>query len=83
MQSLAENQPFVDGNKRIAWICGKLFLQLHGLTMSATDEEGLDLFLNRIAKGMSVPELAEWIDHHVSVMPTDAILEAIPDPTNS
>lgn len=45
MQSLAENQPFVDGNKRIAWICGKLFLQLHGVTMHATDEEGRELFL--------------------------------------
>lgn len=31
MHSLAENQPFVDGNKRIAWICGKVFLQVHGV----------------------------------------------------
>jgi death on curing protein len=65
MQSLAENQPFVDGNKRIAWICGKLFLQIHGLTMQATDAEALDLFLNRVANGMSVEELAEWIEHHL------------------
>jgi prophage maintenance system killer protein len=42
MQSLAENQPFVDGNKRIAWISAKLFLQVHGVTMCATDEEALD-----------------------------------------
>ena len=66
MQSLAENQPFVDGNKWIAWICGKLFLQLHGLTMHATDHEGLDLFLKRIASGMTVEELAEWIERHLS-----------------
>ena len=65
MQSLAENQPFVDGNKRIAWICGKLFLQLHGFTMHASDEEGLDLFINRIAKGMTVEELATWIDRRL------------------
>ena len=44
MQSLAENQPFVDGNKRIAWICRKLFLQIHGYTMRATDKEGKALF---------------------------------------
>ncbi len=66
MQSLAENQPFVDGNKRIAWICGKLFLQLHGFTMHATDEEGLDLFMHRVANGMTVEELADWIDVHLS-----------------
>jgi death-on-curing protein len=35
MHSLAENQPFLDGNKRIAWICGKVFLQIHGLIMHA------------------------------------------------
>jgi len=51
MQSLAENQPFVDGNKRIAWICGKVFLQIHGFTINATDAEALDLFMNSIASG--------------------------------
>ena len=66
MQSLAENQPFVDGNKRIAWICGKLFLQLHGYTMHATDKEALDLFVNFIASGMTVEDLAAWIECHLS-----------------
>jgi len=71
MQSLAENQPFVDGNKRIAWISGKLFLQIHGLTMHATDDEGLDLFLNRIATGMTIFELAEWIERHMFALSGD------------
>ncbi len=66
MQSLAENQPFVDGNKRIAWVCGKLFLQLQGFTMHATDEEGIDFFKNRVARGMAVSELADWIDDHLT-----------------
>ena len=66
MQSLAENQPFVDGNKRISWIAGKVFLQLHGYTMHATDEEGLELFMNRVANGMTVEDLADWIARHIS-----------------
>jgi death-on-curing protein len=66
MQSLAQNQPFVDGNKRIAWICGKLFLQLHGCTIRATDDEALDLFCNRVASGMTVEELADWIEARAS-----------------
>ncbi len=69
MQSLAQNQPFVDGNKRIAWICGKLFLQLNGWTMHATDAEALDLFTNRVASGLTVDELAEWIVEHMSPFP--------------
>ncbi|MHB8178973.1 MAG: type II toxin-antitoxin system death-on-curing family toxin [Vulcanimicrobiaceae bacterium] len=68
MHSLAENQPFVDGNKRIAWISGKLFLQIHGYTMHATDDEAKELFLNRVANGMTIPELADWIVHHASAL---------------
>lgn len=67
MQSLAENQPFVDGNKRIA-ISGKLFLQIHGYTIHATDDEGLTLFLERVACGMTVSELGEWVARHMSVL---------------
>ena len=64
---MAENQPFVDGNKRIAWICAKVFLQIHGFAMQATDKEARDLFVNRIANNMTVHELAEWIERHFSV----------------
>jgi death-on-curing protein len=68
MQSLAENQPFVDGNKRIAWICGKVFLELHGVSMEASDAEALELFTDGIAEGMTVAALAAWIDHHQSAV---------------
>ncbi len=61
MQSLAENQSFVDGNKRIAWICAKVFLQINGATMHATEAEGYDLLVNGIANSMSVPDIADWI----------------------
>ena len=71
MQSLAENQPFKDGNKRIAWISGKLFLQIHGYTLHATDEEALTLFVERVSNGMSVKELADWISCHMSVLIDD------------
>jgi len=66
MQSLAQNQPFVDGNKRISWICGKVFLQLHDLTMNATDEAARVLFVDGVACGMSIESVAEWIGRHVS-----------------
>jgi len=65
MQSLAENQSFLDGNKRIAWICGKLFLALHGRNLQVSDAEGAELFLKRLPTGMSVPDLAAWIEAHL------------------
>jgi prophage maintenance system killer protein len=62
------NQPFVDGNKRIAWICGKVFLELHGVSMEASDAEALELFTDGIAEGMTVAALAAWIDRHQSAV---------------
>ncbi len=64
MQSLAENQSFVDGNKRIAWFAAKAFLSLNGYKLSATAQEGNALFRARIANGMTVPELASWLESH-------------------
>jgi len=57
MQSLAQNQPFLDGNKRIAWLCGKAFLRINGIRLSATPLDALDLFMNDIAEGMTTSEL--------------------------
>lgn len=66
MQSLAQNQSFIDGNKRIAWICGKVFLHVHGMTMGAPTEDVRALFVERIAAGMTVEDLANWIALHSS-----------------
>jgi hypothetical protein len=41
-------------------------MQLHGYTMHAADREALDLFVNFIANGMTVEDLAAWIDCHLS-----------------
>lgn len=65
MQSLAENQPFLDGNKRIAWICGKLFVQLNGYSLKTLDVDANALFRHQIARGMTVIDLADWIAKHL------------------
>jgi death-on-curing protein len=38
-QSLSQNHPFVDGNKRTAFAAMYVFLLINGLRVSATDEE--------------------------------------------
>ena len=38
-ESLAMNHGFVDGNKRVAYACLELFLQLNGLDVSATNDD--------------------------------------------
>lgn len=51
LQSLAINHPLVDGNKRTAWMCGVVFLDLNGIDMAEVDQErAFDLMVD-IAAG--------------------------------
>jgi death on curing protein len=36
LRSLAENQPFTDGNKRVAWAAAMVFLEINGVRVGAT-----------------------------------------------
>lgn len=38
-ESLAMNHPFVDGNKRVAYACVEMFLQLNGADIAASNDE--------------------------------------------
>jgi death-on-curing protein len=64
MQSLADNHSFADGNKRIAWFAGKASLNLNGYKLRAAADDGNALFRARLANGMTVPELAFWLESH-------------------
>jgi death-on-curing protein len=58
---IARDHPFVDGNKRTAYIVCRTFLILNGLDFRATAEEKYIAFL-RLAEGsLSQEELAAWI----------------------
>ena len=39
---IARNHPFVDGNKRTAWVVSETFLLLNGATLSIADEAAYD-----------------------------------------
>jgi death-on-curing protein len=43
LRSIAQNQSFVDGNKRIAWLAMSVFLAANGIDVLATPEDGLQL----------------------------------------
>jgi death-on-curing protein len=68
MHSLARNHCLVDGNKRLAWVCARLFCALNSARLKApTVDEGEDLVL-RVARGeLDGPDLSlalhAWIDY--------------------
>ena len=61
---IARNHPFVDGNKRTAYVACRTFLVLNGRDIEASREEKVLTFL-RLAEGeLSEDELAAWIRAH-------------------
>ena len=61
---LARNHPFVDGNKRIAFIATALFLRLNGYRLSADPLDEIQTMMNLAAGELSEEEFAVWIRNH-------------------
>jgi death-on-curing protein len=63
---LARNHPFVDGNKRTAYVVCRTFLRLNGRDLDASQEEKYLSFL-RLAEGrLTEQALAAWIREHLT-----------------
>jgi len=58
---LAKNHPFIDGNKRVAFIAAALFLRLNGLKLTAAQAEATLVILSLAASAMSEEQLADWL----------------------
>ena len=64
MESLINNHPFVDGNKRTGIACAVLFLQQNGILFSAKNAE-LEKFTLRVASSNAGhPEITKWLRKH-------------------
>jgi death-on-curing protein len=61
---LARNHPFLDGNKRIAFIATALFLRLNGYRLSSDPLDEIKAMLSLAASELSEEEFAVWIRNH-------------------
>lgn len=65
---LARNHPFVDGNKRTAFVCCHVFLVLNGVELAAAAEDKYRTIL-ALAEGlMSEQDFANWLRTYSSVV---------------
>jgi death-on-curing protein len=55
---IAENQAFIDGNKRLALVVALTFLEVNGFHLEMTDDEKFQLMID-ISGGMTVTQVAE------------------------
>jgi death on curing protein len=63
---LAKNHPFIDGNKRTAFVAVELFLLLNGWELAATDAQCVLSMLAVAAGTLDEAAYAEWIRGHIS-----------------
>ncbi len=61
---IAKNHPFVDGNKRTAFVAVELFLTLNGWKLSASDPDVVLAMLAVAAGRIDETGFAEWIRSH-------------------
>ncbi len=58
---IARNHPFVDGNKRTAYVVCELFLALNGHILTSSDADSTLTFLALAAGELTEESLADWI----------------------
>lgn len=62
---ITKNHPFIDGNKRTAYVACRLFLNLNGYDIEASREEKYITFL-QLAEGMiGEAELSAWLSKNL------------------
>ena len=61
---LAKNHPFIDGNKRTAFVAVELFLALNGWDFDASDAECVMAMLQLAASECTEDQFAEWVRKH-------------------
>jgi death-on-curing protein len=61
---IVRNHPFVDGNKRTAFVAVELFLALNGWSLEADDGDCVMVMLGVASGGLSADEFASWIRSH-------------------
>jgi death-on-curing protein len=58
---LAKNHPFVDGNKRVAFLACGVFLRLNGYRLLVSQVDAVEAVLSLAAGDLSEPDFAAWL----------------------
>jgi death-on-curing protein len=70
---LAKNHPFVDGNKRVAFLAVGLFLVLNGHRLVASQADATLTMLAVAAGQMDEEKLAQWLREHSTPFTTSSL----------
>lgn len=61
---VCNNHPFIDGNKRVAFVLMDVFLQKNGWEITAKEEEAYSMMMSLASSKLSKVQLASWLKSH-------------------
>nr|WP_108871183.1 type II toxin-antitoxin system death-on-curing family toxin [Tessaracoccus timonensis] len=59
LDSLVNNHPLVDGNKRLGWLAALVFLDLNGVWIEAPDDDAYDLVIEVASGHVALAHIAD------------------------
>lgn len=65
-KGIMANHPFVDGNKRTAFLVSVTFLRINGLTLTASKEDRVLTFWSLAAGDLTEEQLDQWFEKNTA-----------------
>ena len=61
---ICKDHPFVDGNKRLAFVLMDIFLQRNGWNLTASEEDAYSIMITLARGELTKSALAKWLRQH-------------------
>ncbi|HWB71670.1 MAG TPA: type II toxin-antitoxin system death-on-curing family toxin [Egibacteraceae bacterium] len=66
-ESLVQNHPFIDGNKRVAFAAADVFLRMNGHVLEVDDADAYDFIVGSLERDeLDVERIDGWLREHVT-----------------
>ena len=69
MDSIVNNHPMMDGNKRSSWFVANFFVELNGREIVATEDEAFAFILSIATGNQPLEDVALWLENHLNELP--------------
>ena len=63
--AIVKNHPFIDGNKRVSFVVGVLFLEINGYNFKASEEQSAQAVINLAAGELDEVGYAQFLKQNV------------------
>lgn len=64
LEAICSYHPFIDGNKRTAWLACMVFLKLNGRLVEASVDDAVEFMLKVAAGDLALEEIVSWLESH-------------------